>query len=338
MKRIIILVCCFALMTLSQRSLGQIVIDSTDGPNIGEVMIRKNLKPEESVLNELVKPSHYWDFSVLGDLPLKKTIEYTESPSKYTFSSNFPTANVVFRTMDQDTSWTFALKTAEGLYELGSYDKSGPLLYGNGALVYAFPLRYNYRYGDLDTVIISAADKLILTVESNSDVDAYGDVKYGPGVERPCLRVKTHMKQRLYENGRLIVKGDFDIYEWLTKGHSCPVACIEYSVIEQAGLEHHETSVQVMEDVFTEQKKLSYIPEFDIYFSGQELHINSNQARKIQSLEIIDLSGKIAASFDPFTAEGQESLFIGKLYPGVYLVHVCIENEGTFSFPFFFKG
>lgn len=233
---LIILLPLFGL--LPNKSSSQVILTTSDLPQVGDVQVFKKLDSTLSVpvTPGLSGPGQTWNFSSLNGL---LDTNYYVNPSSTPNGSMFPSSNIaIIYTESSGNRYEFGLNTLTGNKALGFDDPpvtvldlqpySFPLLtYGN-SVNHSLRARFN---------VIDANNYDALFVQFNSAADAWGTITTPSGTVN-VLRIYT--TETVYDSSYVggigsqnsVTTGNY-YYKWYTQNLGWPVLEISKGVLSE---------------------------------------------------------------------------------------------------------
>lgn len=307
--------------------MGQIVLDQTDLPQVGDSQLDIVLDSSQS---STVSPggsgaNQIWDFTFLIDNWQQAEGDYV-NPAFTPNTSSFPTATV--SSVHDLTNYVYYISDVNGMRILG-YDIDGEITlwdqppcnfpivaYGN-TMQHTARLKYN---------ISSATTYNVLHIDLSSTADAWGAISTPAGTVN-ALRVYTTETDydSSYVNGvgtqNSVNSGKY-YYNWFTKGLGWPVLTISYKSIfgdpdykEVRYASDLSTATSMVDEAGINKMRVYPNPATEQIVLNLD-HIGSSEL----TLNIFNVMGKIVFS-EPIAKNGQV-VGLNGLRPGIYTVEI----------------
>lgn len=151
-----------------------------------------------------------------------------EDPKTSFYATSFPKANLSSVTLPNlDSSVSYYIKEATGLYELGNADPATKIKWRNKLIVYPYPLSFNQNYFDTASAnVIFDQIGIELNLQRNVIVDGWGTV-HTPSGSYPCLRLINRTFAEGFIGPLPAINFTIESYQWLSPKFSMPCAVFE---------------------------------------------------------------------------------------------------------------
>ncbi len=316
----------------------QITITSNEIVDVGDIIFEStDTIPNNSVISPGGTGNQTWDFSSLEEHDTDST--YLLNADETPYYLVFPTSNIAAYTLP-DSMYSYITKNETGMFQNGfvgdifNNGETDTFIYIMPELIIATPVNYNDMVLNTSKIEIffSSTMKIIQTVFSKDTIDAYGDITIPAGTFSSLRKFRTSIQidsMFTYSSGNWnfmneSVDTTYD-YEWMTDDPAAKFFLCSFEYDIDADTITDKIS-HLKELRSSDTDKISGLRTGLIYPNpGKGIYTVKSSIKKINSVEIIDYTGRIIDVFIP--KNNVFKIDISDKPQGLYLIRINSDEK-----------